>query len=85
MFAISNFLPPQKKSSYIDARNAQDVHVEPVFVRRRILQQVPVRQLRSIAILFSKVGGLAVQVGDVGLAGVDGEVGVVGDGVGFDL
>ena len=92
MLAVSNFLPrqeqhfhPKKKSSYIDARNAQDVHVEPVLVRGRILQQVPVRQLHGVAVPFGQVGGAAVQVGDVRLAGAYGVVGVAGDGVGFGL
>ena len=61
------------------------MHVEPVLVRRRILQQVPVRQLRGVAIPFGQVSSAAVQVGDVGLAGANGVVGVAGDGVGFGL
>ena len=61
------------------------MHIEPVLVRRRILQQVPVRQLHGVAVLFGQVGGAAVQVGDVGLAGADNVVGVAGDGVGFGL
>ena len=59
LLPISSFFPvrkqhfhPKKKSSYIDARNAQDVHIEPVFVRGRILQQVSVRQLHGVAVPF---------------------------------
>ena len=59
------------------------MHIEPILLRRRVLQHVPVRQLRNVAVPFGQVGGAAVQVGDVGLAGADGVVGVAEDGGGF--
>lgn len=48
------------EGSYIDARNAQNVQIEPVLLRRRVLQHVPVRQLRNVAIPFRQVSGVAM-------------------------
>ena len=59
------------------------MQVEPVLLRRRILQHIPIRQLRHVTVPFGEIGGATVQVGDVGLAGTDGVFGVAEDGGGF--
>ena len=59
------------------------MQVEPVLLRRRILQHIPVRQLRNVTIPFGEIGGATVQVGDIGLAGADGVFGVAEEGCGF--
>ena len=59
------------------------MQIEPVLLRRRVLQHVPVRQLRNVAVPFRQVSGAAVQVSNVRLAGADGVVGVAGDGGSF--
>lgn len=59
------------------------MQVEPILPRCRVLQHVPVRQLRDVAVSFGQIGGFAVQVGDIGLAGADGIAGVADEGFGF--
>ena len=61
------------------------MQIEPVLLRRRVLQHVPIRQLGNVAVPLGEIGGAAVQVGDVGLAGVEGVLGVAEDGGGFVL
>lgn len=61
------------------------MHVEPVLLLRRILQHTPIRQLRDTAVPFRQVASVAVQIGDVRLAGADGVTGVAGEGGGFGL
>ena len=61
------------------------MQIEPVLLRRRVLQHIPVCQLRNVTIPFRQIGGAAVQVGNVGLASVYSVVGVADDGGGFGL